>query len=246
MHQNPRYSMRAFAKNLNLAPSFISDILNGRKNLSIQSAFKISEGLKLTIKETTYFQLLVRLEAAKTQEEKLKITRELEPIFNKKKTTDLSLDCFRIIADWHHTAILEMTNLTDFEVTASSVSKYLKVNKLEAQTALDRLERLELIYLDPQNKYQKSQPSLLVQSLNPNEGLRHFHKQMLLKAIDSLSMQNNKEKFIGSETFAFDEKSLAEVSEVFEECFTKVVQIAKRSKKKKHVYHLGIQFFKVT
>lgn len=244
--QNPQYSLRAFSKNLQLAPGFLSDVLNGRKNLSIQSVLKVVDGLNLSPKESAFFNLLVQLDSARTQETRLKIAQELESLFPKRTAANLGLDHFLIIADWYHAAILEMANSSAFVVNASSVSKYLGLTKLDAQIALDRLHRLELLELKSDKSYRKIQSSLLASSHAPHEGLRRFHKQMLQKAADSLESQTNVEKIVGSETFAFDPESLELVNEALEECFTKVVEIAKKSKKKKHIYHLGIQFFRIT
>ena len=244
--QNPQYSLRAFAKHLNLAPGFISDVLNGRKNLSTQSVIKVVDGLKLSSKDSSYFNLLVQLECARNQTARLKIIQNLESLFPKRKAQDLSVEHFRIIADWYHTAILEMANSPEFIVNSSVASKCLGISKVEAQVALDRLNRLELLELKSDKSYKKVQSSLLATSKIPHEGLRHFHKQMLHKAIESLEVQPNTEKFVGSETFAFDPESLKLVNEALEECFDKVVNIAKKSKKKNYIYHLGIQFFKIT
>jgi len=245
IRENPQYSLRAFSKQLALAPGFVSDILNGRKNISIQSISKIVEGLKLNATEATYFNLLVQLESATTQESKLKITKTLESLYATRKSVCLNLDHFRIISDWYHVAILEMATSTDFVLNAVSISKNFEISKLEAQAALDRLLRLDLLELDLSGRYKKTNSSLLAQSEGPNEGLRRFHRQMLQKAIECLETQSNKEKFVGSETVAFDANMLPQVRDALEECFTKIVNIAKKSNKKNSIYHLGIQFFKI-
>jgi uncharacterized protein (TIGR02147 family) len=79
----------------------------------------------------------------------------------------------------------------------------------------------------------------------PNEALRKFHEQMLNKAVQALTTQTPKEKFIGSETFAFDEASLQKATDIIEECFSKIVYLASSQADKKNVYHLGIQMFRL-
>ena len=44
-NQNPNYSLRAFARDLDLAPSRLSEVLNGKQGLSTQAAEKIAKTL---------------------------------------------------------------------------------------------------------------------------------------------------------------------------------------------------------
>ena len=68
----------------------------------------------------------------------------------------------------------------------------------------------------------------------------------MLKAIHSLTTQSPAEKFIGSETFAFDVADLSKASEIIEECFSKITALAGTKKNKKNVYHMGVQLFNLT
>src|SRR5689334_14844868 len=52
---NPRYSMRAYARDLKVAPSVISEILNGRHGLSRKSAETIAARLPISERERAYF-----------------------------------------------------------------------------------------------------------------------------------------------------------------------------------------------
>ena len=45
IRQNPRYSLRAFARDLRLSPSRLSEVLSGKQGLSRQAAKAITERL---------------------------------------------------------------------------------------------------------------------------------------------------------------------------------------------------------
>ena len=68
---------------------------------------------------------------------------------------------------------------------------------------------------------------------------------MLSKAVDSIEEQTPAEKVIRTETLAFNENDLDEVSELAAEFMGKLVQISRKARKKKMVYHAGFQFFKL-
>jgi uncharacterized protein (TIGR02147 family) len=244
--QHPSYSLRAFSRDLKLAPGFLSDVLNGKKNISIKAALQIAESLKLSTKEAEYFRILVEIESAKKNEARIKMIKKLENLFPKRRPQSLSLDSFRTISEWHHLAIIEVLELNGFEKTAVSIAKILKISKIDADTALDRLERLGLIQKTKDGQYIKKSENYLVSSEKANEALRAFHRQTLSKAIDAIGEQDNTEKFIGSETMAFDPADLEKVKEAAEVFFSTVLEISARSNNKKNVYHLGIQFFKLS
>lgn len=95
-------------------------------------------------------------------------------------------------------------------------------------------------------RYRKTIPRPRVESKTPNAALRAFHRQTLGKAIDSLETQGPNEKVIGSETFAIDCDLLPEFRALADHFFNEALALAQKSKNKNQVYHLGVQFFRLT
>lgn len=62
-----QYSMRAFARDLSIAPQNLSMILKGKKNISSEAGIEIAKKLRLSEEETSYFHDLVALSLAKTE-----------------------------------------------------------------------------------------------------------------------------------------------------------------------------------
>jgi uncharacterized protein (TIGR02147 family) len=246
MAKNPHYSLRAFAKKLELAPSSLSEILSGKKNLSHGMASKVSFRLGLTAKETEYFILLADLELAASEAMKEQIIQKLQKLNKRRSVASLDIELFRVIADWYHIPIIEMTRLPHIEFSPATIAKKLGINPLEARNAIERLEKLELIEKDAGGRYRKVQDNTLFSSTQKNEALSSFHQQMLERASAALKRQSPKERYSGSETFCLDENLSEEAREIINDCFDKIVALAAKSKKPKHVYHLGIHFFPLT
>jgi uncharacterized protein (TIGR02147 family) len=59
--KNKRYSLRAFAKSLNISPGALSKVLNSINNLSEQKALQFAQQLKFNEYETDYFLRLVTM-----------------------------------------------------------------------------------------------------------------------------------------------------------------------------------------
>ncbi|MEK2690841.1 TIGR02147 family protein [Bdellovibrio sp. GT3] len=242
---NSNYSKRAMARQLKISPSMMSAILNGKRNLSPKSALDISKALKFDKKTTEYFVTLVQYEAAMNDDARTFLLEKIQNLAPRAQTQKLDVDIFNMIAEWYHVPILQMTHTTNNDLSIDSIAKYMGISKAMVTKALERLRRLELLKEDENGVLRASKSAVMTSSPIPNQALRHFHTQMLQKASTALEHQGNHEKFVGSETFAFDEKDLAKANEILEECFSKIVRLAANQKSKRNVYHLGIQLFRV-
>ena len=242
---NPQYSLRAFAKKLEMSPATLSQVLSDKKNFSRERAMLVAEKLKLDKSESEYFIQLVELDRAKTPRLKSQVLEKLQEINPKRDVNDLSVDVFKLMSEWYYPTVLEMLDLYKNSFKVEEVARRLNISPIQVQEALDRLERLGLIEKTPSGEIKKSHAKTVVGSQVPNEALRNFHEQMLTKAQQSLRTQTPNEKYVGSETFCFDESDLEEVNELTEKYFQQVLSLAKKKKDKSHVYHLGIQFFKL-
>lgn len=66
MRQNPYYSLRAFARDLKVVPSRISEILSGKQGLSPKCAQKIAKLLRMSEEEASHFIDLVTASHARS------------------------------------------------------------------------------------------------------------------------------------------------------------------------------------
>jgi uncharacterized protein (TIGR02147 family) len=244
--KNPNYSLRAFARNLGVAPSSLSEVLKGKKNISIDSAKRIAGILRLNQKATQYLCLLAELEIVKSESRRNEICAKLYQLNPESKTAQIALDSFKMISDWYHYPIMELTTMKSFKFTASNIAVRLGISGFEAESAISRLKRLGLIERVGTGRYRKCASVVSAESPQPHEGLRIFHKQMLEKAIVSLETQSPQQKAIGSETFAFDEKLLPKAKELIDEFFSGMQWLAGKNGNPTHIYHLGVQFLQLT
>lgn len=248
IQKNPQFSLRSLARRIGISPGLLSSVLNGRKNLSRETAHLTAEALGLREKESEYFQLLVDLAKIDQSEIRSNIQKRLESLAppRKSKRQEVSLDHFKLISEWYHYPILELSGVTGFQLKPQAIAKSLGITIHESKSALSRLVRLGLITKDAHETYSRSVGSCVSSAAVPSPALRKFHRQMLEKAMESLETQTPNEKLVGSETLAFSEKALPEAGTIIEECFEKLLALSNRLPRKDHVYHLGIQFFRLT
>lgn len=244
--KNPSYSMRSLARQLEMAPSMLSSVLNGKRNLSVPNAYHIATRLELTDGESEYLSLLVQLESAESLERKAAIRSKLRGLNPQHGTHDMTVDRFKMISTWYHLPILEMCEMSNASITAQRASELFGISKVDAELALDRLERLELIERDGKGRYRKVHDNLLATADLPDEGLRQYHRQFLEKAMESITTQSPQEKLVGSYNVAFDPVQLEEAKRLLKEFFMKLGRLAEKGSDRRKIYHLSSVFFDLT
>jgi len=241
---NPQYSLRAFSKFLNISHGQLSMVLQGKKHISEDSALNIASRLHLDEKEADYFCHLVRLESAKTVQSKEFIQKRLETLHPKQTFHTLTLDAFKIVSDWHHYAILEMTELDTFKSDPAWIAKRLKISKAEVDLAIERLERLELIK-NKKGTWVKTNEFFSVKSDLRNDALKKFHRQVLEKTLASLGTQDVQERKFGNITMSIDPSKLKEAEKRMEVFRLELAKFLSRGRKTQ-TYQLSTYLFKLT
>lgn len=69
--KNQNYSLRAFSRDLDLSPSFLSDVMNGKKKISIDNALEVSRSLGWSWRESQLFLQTAQFDSAKSKRAKL-------------------------------------------------------------------------------------------------------------------------------------------------------------------------------
>lgn len=241
--QRDGFSLRAFSGKIGVSNSFLSEVLNHKKSLSVELAFKIAVKLDLTETETQYLCLLVQLEHEKDPGFREELSKRLSRLNPNRKTHDLSVDLFKVIADWYHYAILELTHLPTFKLDSNYISKKLGISKNEAELAIERLMRLELVEKDSRGRYRKTHEYVLTESKIPDGALKQFHRQILEKAISSLQTQTPKERMSATDIIPIDSKYLLEIDRLSQEFSSSVMKFSEKSHVKDSVYALAVHFF---
>lgn len=239
------YSLRGFSEKIGVSNSFLSEVLGKKKALSVELAFKIAVKLNLTEAETQYFCFMVQLEQEEDPGFREELSNRLKALNPKRETHDLSVDLFKTIADWYHFAILELTYLTGFRLEAASAAKKLGISKVEAEVAIDRLVRLEL--LDKEGStYRKAQPYILTKSQLPNGAFKQHHRQILEKALQCIDSQDPSERMSATDIVPIDSRLLPKVERLSVEFSSAVLRLADKSTVKDSVYALSVHFINLT
>lgn len=251
--RNSRFSLRAWARQLGYEnPSFISHILNGHRKLNFELVEKISSNLNLNEKSKKYFELLVLMKNCRSESESKIYSVVLESLRGHVPPEDsqiLDVDIFQLISEWHHSALLQIVKLRDFQNDLEYITSRLG-NGLSAQTvseSLDRLIRLGLLEISPEDgKLRRTQEKAVsVESSVPSGAIRSFHKQMLAKAKNAIEDQAIDERDLRSTTVTIEAEKYPQFLEIIRRAHLEILKLSADGTGDE-VYQMNTQFFRIT
>lgn len=231
---NSSYSLRAFAKQIQLEPSFLSKLLSGKRRATHRVISKVANRLSLSPEETqTYISGASKKPSGPVEQTEYQ---------------NLAMDHFRMIADWYHYAILELTLLQDFESDASWIAKKLGIKKIEAQAALERLERLEMLTKNKKGEYENtSGNNTTVGNEFTAVAFRKLQKQILTQALHALENDPIEKRDQSSMTMAIDPALIPQAKEKIKKFRRELCTfLQENNRPKKEVYQLSVSLFAVT
>lgn len=240
---NPSYSLRAFSRDIGISSSRLSQVLKGTYGFSGKAAKQIAEKLNLNSKEADYFCNLVESSHAKSEQKRKESQRKIAEIRNASTNySSLDLDYFKVISDWYHFAILELTYLDEFKPDTKWISKALDVEEKLIKLAVKRLFSLELLE-ERDGTWVDCEGFLATPTDIPSSALRKFQGQLLNKAKNSLAQDSVMERDMTSVMFAVDKDLIPEAKEKIKKFRKEMDLFAQKSKRKNGVYCLAVQFF---
>lgn len=215
---NERYSIRAFARYLQMDSSTLSRLLAGKKQVSEK---KISQLCK-----------------------KMGIQNPLEQNENS-DFESVDVDIFTIIADWHHYAILDLVQIKSFKSDTKWIARKLNIENHQAQAAIERLLRVGMlkkendILLKAQSFYTNYKEGFTAAAL------KEYQRQIIQKALHAVDNCQQERKDITSITIAADSKKLSEAKDKIK-IFRRELCSFLEDGEKDSVYHLAMQLYPVT
>lgn len=228
--KNTSYSLRAFSKSLGLSSSFVSKVLNGKKNISPKTMMTIAS--RIEVDEEVIETLLSHHPKYKAE----------ASVFE-----SVAIDQFQYISDWHHFAILEAVTLYDFESNPKWFANRLGITEDRAALALQRLIRLGMLKTNSEGEITglvKNHTTIGVTA--PSSANTEHERQLLHKAIEALDEFSTTERSQSSMTMAIPASRFLEAKEKIKTFQREMTTFLQRKGKRDSVYQLSVSFFPLT
>ncbi|MBP9707342.1 MAG: TIGR02147 family protein [Oligoflexales bacterium] len=140
--KKPAYSLRAFARDLGISASRLSEVLSGQ-SLSLALAEKVSVTFQ-DEDQRSYFLNLVLAQESKNTNVVKQACEKIEQLRNKNHFNILELERFHTISDWYHFAFLEYFKLRQ-KFDLYELSTYFSLPLASCYRALERLKKSNLV-----------------------------------------------------------------------------------------------------
>lgn len=243
--KNPNYSMRAFARDLGLAASTLSEVLQGKYGLSTRKSRNVSSKLRLSDTHQQHFCDLITLQHSHNQSARERARMEIEKRLTL-RMQELSRDQFDTISEWQHLALLELMETTSFQSTTAWMAARLNLPEDVIEESLERLLRLEMITQDENGVYKPTGAFTSVESKLASVAIRHYHKQLIAKGLESIEEQDIDLRDISSTVFTLAPDDIPVAKQLLREFSQKLALQLSKNNAKDEVYCLSMQMFSLT
>ena len=210
--QQGRGASVKLAEHLNCQPSFVSQVLSGRSDFSLEHAFRINRFLKHTPEQSQFFMILVQAGKAGSSELKYFFLDQLERMRRENlqvakviKKVDLDeANIMRYYSNWNCVAVHLLVSISEYQ-TAASLRDKLAISERELEDVLTFLEGARLIKTVGQ-KITTGEQHIHVRRTSPYAFFAS--QQVRLHALEKLDMRNDKGLHFGTH-FTISKKGLA-------------------------------------
>lgn len=234
--KNAAYSLRAFAKELEIDSSNLSAILQKKRGLPGTRAKRIAQKLRLSPKETALFVLSTvrqqtRLDAIEVKEDAKKYL--------------LDDKYYKVIAEWEYYAFLQLLSTEDFRYDLDFICERLRTSKSRAKLVIGNLLSLGFIKENSRKGLVRISTSLETSEDVESQALQAAHIENLQLAKEKLESTPVELRDFSSVTIAIDPKKLPEAKAIIREFQEKLYTLLS-TESKTEVYQFNCQLFPLT
>lgn len=227
---NPKYSLRAFARDLEIHSGTLSSIMNQRRSVGTKTLAHVMRKLPLSAAEKKKFfsELIAPPSEAADAHAPLLIDDEI----------------LSIIKDWEHYAILAYLQLRKAKHTTGDIAQALGLPQAKVLRALSNLENTGLLRHEG-GKFVITHKSFNTSSGIPSAALREAHSQYISKAKSALTEFTVNERDMTGTTMAVSTKNLPKAKALIQQFHQELSELLEQGEAD-DVYRLNIQLFPLT
>lgn len=238
--QNQSYSRNAFARDLGIYPSQLSEVFKGRKGLSEDAARKLSKKLKLSEKEERVFILSVKAKHSRLPEVRKSAEKNLQVMSGSE--FELPKHEYQIVADWLHFAVMELLRIRP-TATATDLTSYFAVEISRVRKVIENLTQAKLIKKQGSG-FRVVDSTVFAPRGIPSPAKRLHHLKLLKVASGAYLKQDFDQRDFMSQIISVDSKRIKEAKKLINEFHKRMNSLLSSDRTKKSaVYVFSTQLY---
>lgn len=230
------------------SPVFLKYVSEGRSNLSESASNQVAVAMGLVGYEQEYFREMVKLDYAKTDDEKKFVFNRMLAIAEMHKVRIIEGDAFRYFDTWKNPVLRELApSMPGAKPLAIARACRPKISAAEVSESLSFLVKANLLQKDKNGNYVQTEKSVTTGPMDVTPvAIRSLHRQMGEFALETIEgVPQNKRHFSGV-TLGITRKAYEEIVQEIAAFRKKIIAIATREDDTDEVYRLNMQFFPMT
>ncbi len=229
-------------------PNYLKEVIDGKKNLSLEGVDRFAAAMELGERETVYFRLLVDFNQTRDPERKRAALLELADCSPHAEVADLARDQYEVLSQWYYVAVREYVHahrVRQGEEGEMGDRLQPPVGKRQINKALKVLQRLQLVRLGDEGYWQATSALLTTGSEVKSLAARDFHRAMLELARVAIDEVGPTDRHFRAITGSFSHQAYERIvleMEIFRGRVQEIIA-ADRDDLPHAVHHLGLQLF---
>lgn len=243
--RNKSYSLRSYARDLSVAPSWLSEVLNSKKGISKNKAVEITTKLGLRPKNSERFILSTESKFARSPKRRNGAIKDLIELMKDPESKNISQNELSQIKHWYQLVILDLLELTDYQPNIKWMGQKLGLTESEIKTSVDELIKMGWIKFE-NGEFIASFIEAETSFDEANTNINNIQNQHLDLAKVALNNQKVDQREFLTMTMPFDIKEMKEVKKYirqFQSDFAKKFYSKKLSKNS--IYQLSLQWVRL-
>lgn len=250
--EKPFFSYRYIAQKVGFSsPGFLTNILNGKRNISQETAFQFARLFKFNKTQTEYFDLLVQYNQAKNHDRQ---RHYFEKILSSKRSKVRVVDAtlYEFYSKWFYTAVREVLNVYYFYGNTDSDYKELgrriapPIPASDAKKAIVFLEKSDFIKRAPEGHYVQSEPFISTGYEAKSLAVHNFIKATADLAKEAIDRFPRDRRRMATLTVGLSKEGFEAVEEKLKAFNREVFEIVKADTGRDTIYHFNFHIFPIS
>jgi uncharacterized protein (TIGR02147 family) len=240
---------RQFAERAGLNSSaWLTHLIKGAKNLSEQSALRVSEALDISPEQRSYFRMLVRFNQARTGDAKDKAYREILDFKKTRNIVQITDRHYEYYTRWYHPVVRSLVSKIDFKDDFALLGRCCvpPISPKEARSSVRLLEKLDLIRQQADGQWTQTDSVISTGDEVDSLNVVNYHKQVAGLAQNAYDRCTRDAREISALTLGIDEATFKTIKARIQSFRKELIELARNSSTPDRVYQMNFQLFPVS
>jgi len=240
------FSHRWFAQTAGIAnPSFFSQVVAGKRNLTLPMIERFAKVFELSDKETLFFRHLVQFDQADTATAKQEHYALLRDLAGSVRQFQLEADAWDFYRHWWIAALRELISqrgtLSDWSVLAEQLRP--PITARQAKAGVNILQELGLIEQDDDGIWQQTNKALTSGEEVRALAVRNHNREMAQLGVEAIERFVPEERHVSGITIGLSKAGFQMLSAEIQAFKERVIRLVDRDRGEGEVFQFNVQLF---